>query len=220
MNIMHLTIHYVRCKPALISIAGAIGKPLRADHATAAVIWPSVARVLIEYDVYRPPIPQIWIGAGDSGFWQPVIFERIPAYCASCKDLVHSSEEYVLANLGLQKPQWPSGETQATKGCDQAPVDHGQIYGSTSPLVICIALLAQALRVQNSVSEPRVQDDGGLRDHAALSGIEECAEDTIPPSISDVPAQRESAGTTFFRNVMDDIHTGVVGFNANLRCGF
>lgn len=120
-----LPIHYIQCKPALISIASAIGKPLRVDHATTAVIRPSVARVLIEYDVSRPPVPRIWIGAGDSGFWQEVIFEQIPAYCASCKHHGHSTEECFLANPGLRKPQRTCGETQATKGCVQAPVDHG-----------------------------------------------------------------------------------------------
>lgn len=120
-----LPIHYIQCKSALISIASAIGKPLRVDHATTAVIRPSVARVLIEYDVSRPPVPRIWIGAGDSGFWQEVIFEQIPAYCASCKHHGHSTEECFLANPGLRKPQRTCGETQATKGCVQAPVDHG-----------------------------------------------------------------------------------------------
>ena len=57
--------HY---KEALFSITSAIGKPLRIDQATASLARPSVARVLVEYDVTQPPLPRIQIGVGDSGF--------------------------------------------------------------------------------------------------------------------------------------------------------
>ncbi|KAL9429811.1 hypothetical protein AB3S75_025242 [Citrus x aurantiifolia] len=46
-------------KSALCSIASAIGTPLRVDHATASVNRPSVARVLVEYDVSKPLLPRI-----------------------------------------------------------------------------------------------------------------------------------------------------------------
>lgn len=46
-----LLVHYMRCKEALYYIVATIGKPLRIDHATASVSRPTVARVLIEYDV-------------------------------------------------------------------------------------------------------------------------------------------------------------------------
>lgn len=44
-------IHFINHKPTLFSIASAVGKPLQVDNATTSVNWPSVARVLIEYDV-------------------------------------------------------------------------------------------------------------------------------------------------------------------------
>lgn len=43
--------HFIHCKQALFYIANVIGKPSKADHASAAINRPSMARVLIEYDV-------------------------------------------------------------------------------------------------------------------------------------------------------------------------
>ncbi|KAH9706483.1 protein IQ-DOMAIN 31 [Citrus sinensis] len=53
----------------------------------------------------------IRIGVGDSGFWQNVMFEKIPLYCASCKHLGHTIETCYVANPGL-RPQRPSGNRQ------------------------------------------------------------------------------------------------------------
>ena len=48
---------------------------------------------------------------GDSGFWQSVIFEKIPLYCASCKHFGHTIETCYVANPGL-RPQRPNGNRQ------------------------------------------------------------------------------------------------------------
>ena len=58
----------MHCKEALFSIASTIGKQLRIDHATASSARPSIARLLVEYNVTQPPLPRIRIGVGDSGF--------------------------------------------------------------------------------------------------------------------------------------------------------
>lgn len=76
--------YFIHCKDALFYIANAISKPLQVDHATTAVNRPLVARVLIEYDVLQPVLPKLWIGEGDDGFWQDVIFQRVCLSCASC----------------------------------------------------------------------------------------------------------------------------------------
>lgn len=49
-------------KEALYAIASTIGKPLKVDHATAAGTMPSMARILVEYDITGPLILKIWIG--------------------------------------------------------------------------------------------------------------------------------------------------------------
>ena len=93
--------HY---KEALFSITSAIGKPLRIDQVIASLAHPSVARVLVEYDVTQPPLPHIRIEVGDYEFWQSIIFEKIPLYCATCKHLDHTIETCYVANSG-HRPQ-------------------------------------------------------------------------------------------------------------------
>lgn len=108
----YLPVHYIHCKPALFSIAAAIGTPLRVDHATASVNRLSVARVLVEYDVSKPLLPRIWIGEKDSGFWQDVVFERVPAYCSQLRHLLSRLGRIGLPNMlllliiGLQSPRY------------------------------------------------------------------------------------------------------------------
>ncbi|KAL9448767.1 hypothetical protein AB3S75_016131 [Citrus x aurantiifolia] len=98
-----LPVHYMRCKEALYSIAAVIGKPLRIDHATAAVSRPTVARVLIEYDISRPLLKRLWIGEKDTGFWQYIIFEKVPRYCATCKHVGHSDDTCYINKPELRK---------------------------------------------------------------------------------------------------------------------
>ncbi|KAL9420883.1 hypothetical protein AB3S75_038453 [Citrus x aurantiifolia] len=115
-SLPYLPVHFIHCKSALCSIASAIGTPLRVDHATASVNRPSVARVLVEYDVSKPLLPRIWIGEGESGFWQTVVFERVPAYCESCKHLGHSVDSCYIANPELRKTQPTDGAQSRDKG--------------------------------------------------------------------------------------------------------
>lgn len=82
------------------------------DHAMASVNRSLVARVLVEYDVSWPFFQPIWIGEGDVGFWQEVFFERVFAYCASCKYLGHYVDKDYIANPGLCKPNQPIGESK------------------------------------------------------------------------------------------------------------
>lgn len=102
-SLPYLHVQFIHCKSALCSIASAISIPLRVDHTTASVNRPSVARVLVESDVSKPLLPRIWIGEGESGFWQDVVFERVPAYCDSCKHLGHSMESCYIVNPKLRK---------------------------------------------------------------------------------------------------------------------
>ncbi|XP_052298563.1 uncharacterized protein LOC127902725 [Citrus sinensis] len=115
-SLPYLPVHFIHCKSALCSIASTIGNPLRVDHATASVNRPSVARVLVEYDVSKPLLPRIWIGEGESGFWQDVVFERVLAYCNSCKHLGHSVESCYIANPELRKAQTADGVQDRDKG--------------------------------------------------------------------------------------------------------
>ncbi|KAL9461919.1 hypothetical protein AB3S75_004838 [Citrus x aurantiifolia] len=119
-----LPVHYMKCKEALYSIAATIGKPLRIDHATAAVSRPTVARVLIEYDISRPLLKRLWIGEKDTGFWQYIVFEKVPRYCAACKHVGHSDDTCYIKKPELRKADCvdpvrqtvvPDGEGNKTK---------------------------------------------------------------------------------------------------------
>ncbi|KAH9650228.1 hypothetical protein KPL70_026289 [Citrus sinensis] len=108
----YLPIYFMHCKPALFSITSTVGTHLRVDHATTSVNRSSVARVLVEYDISRPLLPRIWIGEGDSGFWQDVVFERVPVYCNSCKHLGHSANGCYVTSHGLRKHQAQGTDTR------------------------------------------------------------------------------------------------------------
>lgn len=121
-SLPYLSIHFIHCKSTLFSIAAAIGTPLCVDHAIASVNRPSVARVLVKYDVSRPLLPRIWISEGDSDFWQDVVFERVPAYCFSCRHLGHSDASCYVANPKLRKAVQLVGQAKGT-----APRDKGKL---------------------------------------------------------------------------------------------
>ena len=131
----YLPVHFIYCTETLFSIASVIIKPLRIDQVTASLARPSVAKVLVEYDVTQPPLQRIRISVGDSGFWQSVIFEKIPMYCASCKHLGHSIETCYMVNPGL-RPQRPNGNWQTridNKKLEVLPLDTPQPLDTPRP---------------------------------------------------------------------------------------
>ncbi|GAV76180.1 DUF4283 domain-containing protein/zf-CCHC_4 domain-containing protein [Cephalotus follicularis] len=64
----YLPIHFFFSKASLLSIASAIGVPLKLDAATVGLSRPNLARVC----------------GDEKGFWQSVEFESIPKYCLLC----------------------------------------------------------------------------------------------------------------------------------------
>ena len=97
-----LPVHYIRCKETLYSIAATIGKPLRIDHATASVSRPTVARVLIEYDISKPLLKRLWIREKNTSFWQYITFENVSRYCATCKHVGHSDDTCYISKPELR----------------------------------------------------------------------------------------------------------------------
>ncbi|XP_027127732.1 uncharacterized protein [Coffea arabica] len=89
-----LPIHFFD-KHSLLSIATMVGRPLYVDAATSSLIRPSVARVCVEVDLLQP-LPQcVLLGMdGDAdGFWQQIVFERLPQYCNKCWHMGHARED-------------------------------------------------------------------------------------------------------------------------------
>lgn len=193
-----LPVHYIRCEQALCSIASAIGKPLRVYHATAAVIRPSIARVLIEFDVSKPLIPWTWIGSGKSGFWQEVIIKQFPTYCTTCKHLGHLVGECFVANPTLRKTQRPSHEIQTTTDSDLTPMKERENPNAISP---------------PPVKTRGPQNDVFVRDPTILDGdANRCTKDI---TLSGSGIQRVSAGSRFYRFMMDNISNMTVGFSSH-----
>ncbi|KAJ4726796.1 Ribonuclease H domain [Melia azedarach] len=127
-----LPVHLMYCRHALFSIASAIGKPLRVDQATASLNRPSVARVLIEYDISQPLLPRLWIGEGEDGFWQDIIFENVPHYCGACKHLGHTPDTCYITRpeLRTSKPKH-IGTSQSRRELGKTVASKGQPTGAT-----------------------------------------------------------------------------------------
>ncbi|XP_043717831.1 uncharacterized protein LOC122665759 [Telopea speciosissima] len=74
----------------LSSIAGTIGKALRVDSATINCTRTVAARVCVEIDLRKSLPDRVWIGYGSGGFYQKVLYERLPSYCTHCSKLGHA----------------------------------------------------------------------------------------------------------------------------------
>ncbi|KAL0324720.1 UNVERIFIED_CONTAM: hypothetical protein Scaly_2439100 [Sesamum calycinum] len=70
-------------REALFSIARLLGTPLRTDVSTATLVHPSVARVCIEINLLEPLQTEIGLDFGTEMIIQPVVYERLPKYCAT-----------------------------------------------------------------------------------------------------------------------------------------
>lgn len=80
-------------KQSLFPIASALGAPMKADAATATLVRPSVAKVCVEMDLLKKFPNRVWIGCGDSGFWQLVQYEKVPMYCTKCMKQRHEKAQ-------------------------------------------------------------------------------------------------------------------------------
>ncbi|XP_071928061.1 uncharacterized protein [Coffea arabica] len=68
-------------------------RPQQVDAATLSIKRPSVARLLIEVDVAKPPLPRLWLGDEEYGQWQKVEFEGWPSFCGHCERIGHGEQE-------------------------------------------------------------------------------------------------------------------------------
>ncbi|KAL9459047.1 hypothetical protein AB3S75_002435 [Citrus x aurantiifolia] len=190
-----LPVHYMKCKEALYSIAATIGKPLRIDHATAAVSRPTVARVLIEYDISRPLLKRLWIGEKDTGFWQYIVFEKVPRYCAACKHVGHSDDTCYIKKPELREADRvgpvrqtvvPDGEGNKTK----APVKTQYVQKTDNRNQSAATHEAATHSDQNNstVASPVVQDVPTTNAETSEALNEGTTIEATPIIISDPPA--------------------------------
>ncbi|KAL0333932.1 UNVERIFIED_CONTAM: hypothetical protein Sangu_1549400 [Sesamum angustifolium] len=64
------------------------------DISTIILVHPSVARVCVEINLLEPLQTKIGLGFGTEVIIQPVIYERLPKYCGTCKHLGHNEDEF------------------------------------------------------------------------------------------------------------------------------
>src|SRR4051812_26232640 len=95
-------------KSGLFSIGSLLSKPLTLDSATADMSRPSVARVCVEIDLLKTIIPRVRLDCeSGEGFWQEVIYEKMPSYCNTCKRLGHDHSTCMLGHPELAKKSVP-----------------------------------------------------------------------------------------------------------------
>jgi hypothetical protein len=88
-----LPIHF-RDKSALFAIAKAIGLPLRIDEATSDLRRPSEARVCVEIDLECRLPDRVWIEREKwGGYWQPVVYDKVPYFCFRCRHFGHMDDK-------------------------------------------------------------------------------------------------------------------------------
>ncbi|KAL0287184.1 UNVERIFIED_CONTAM: hypothetical protein Scaly_2773100 [Sesamum calycinum] len=113
-------------REALFSIARLLGTPLRTDVSTATLVRPSVVRVCVEINLLEPLQTEIGLGFGTEVIIQPVVFERLLKYCATCKHLGHADDECYekIKNRGPVRPVEGRPETSSSgaKGAEDSGV--------------------------------------------------------------------------------------------------
>ncbi|KAL2517783.1 Uncharacterized protein Adt_14030 [Abeliophyllum distichum] len=81
---------HLRAKEFLFALSKLVGVPLRIDEATADLLRPSEARVCVEVNLEHKLPDRVWIERGESrSFWQPVVYEQLPHFCAKCRHMGH-----------------------------------------------------------------------------------------------------------------------------------
>ncbi|KAL2453242.1 Uncharacterized protein Adt_49258 [Abeliophyllum distichum] len=81
---------HLRAKEFLYALSKLVGIPLRIDEATADLLRPSEARVCVEVNLEHKLPERVWIERGESrSFWQPVVYEQLPQFCAKCRHMGH-----------------------------------------------------------------------------------------------------------------------------------
>lgn len=91
-------------KHGSFSIGSFLGKPLILDATPADLTRPSVARIWVEIDLLNFLPHRSWLDCElIDGFWQDVIFEKLPHYCKHCKGLGHYTSNCKMAHPDLAK---------------------------------------------------------------------------------------------------------------------
>ncbi|XP_068658207.1 uncharacterized protein [Aristolochia californica] len=83
----------------LISIASLVGTVVAVDGQTKNLSRTDVARIWIEVDLSKELPKKMWIGIGNSGFWQAITYKNLPSYCTHCRFQGHSTNRCKFNNI-------------------------------------------------------------------------------------------------------------------------
>ncbi|KAL0925760.1 hypothetical protein M5K25_004130 [Dendrobium thyrsiflorum] len=96
--IVSIWVSFPSLRPHLFSpqilhgLGSLFGRPLRTDNSTVNGLRPSVSRILVELDVTKRNVSQVWLGSENCCYVQPVSMKEFLLYCFHCKSLGHSKE--------------------------------------------------------------------------------------------------------------------------------
>ena len=82
-----------------------MGRPLQVDLATSNLKRPSIAWLLIEFDVAKPLVNCIWIGVDDFCHWQKVEYDYWPNFCSFCEQIGLLESDFLKKNPVI-RPSW------------------------------------------------------------------------------------------------------------------
>ncbi|PKU70799.1 hypothetical protein MA16_Dca012552 [Dendrobium catenatum] len=99
---LNLRLHFFNPK-VLHALGSIFGRPLQTDHATMTRTRPSVARVLVEVDISKKHVKEIWVGSKAYGYLQKVEFEKVSDFCHHCKIHDHAVSECFKLHPVLKK---------------------------------------------------------------------------------------------------------------------
>ncbi|MQM13326.1 hypothetical protein Taro_046250 [Colocasia esculenta] len=67
-----------------------IGRVLHVALRTSQITNATAAYACVELDLLKDRPSRVWIGMGSTGFWQKILYQRVPKYCTSCCLLGHT----------------------------------------------------------------------------------------------------------------------------------
>ncbi|XP_043710535.1 uncharacterized protein LOC122659495 [Telopea speciosissima] len=174
----------------LRSVVGAIGNVTRVDGATAGCTRTVATRVCVELDLSDHHPEKVWIDCGADGFFQKVIYERLPAFCTTCSKVGHFAENYRRtqgrgAASGLDRAKGRGDNTEVKQSGGNGGVNPGaveQVAGQASgEAVVCDVGAREVNRalVAHSSVFTRLQTDLGAHGNQAVVVRDEvaCAQD-------------------------------------------
>lgn len=115
-------------KQCLFSIGNLVGQPLTLDLATAELKRPSLAKICVQVDLLKKLPHRVHLDCGEElpPFWQEIVYEKLPKYCAHCMRLGHNVRDCKFANpsseVHAQHETFPTKSAAGKSGVDsQAP---------------------------------------------------------------------------------------------------